>query len=124
MSPDPLLHLLHNTWRYGTTPYGPLFVVQSSLVSLVSGTHPLAYRRVFQLTAAVAVGVALWLLWRTTHSTAAIALVGLNPEVAGSIVNGGHNDSIVALGLLGIVLLLARGRIGDRPVGCSPRSCS
>jgi hypothetical protein len=115
VSPDPILHLLHNTWRYGTTPYGPLFVVQSSLVSLVSGSHPLAYRVIFQLTAAVAIGVALWLLWRETHSTAAVALVGLNPEIAGSIINGGHNDSFVALGLLGIVLLLARGR--SRPAG-------
>jgi hypothetical protein len=110
VSPDPLLHLLHNTWRYGTTPYGPLFVLQSSVVSLVSGVHPLAYRIAFQLTAAATIAVALWLLWRETHSTAAIALVGLNPAVAGSIVNGAHNDATVALGLLGIVLLLARGR--------------
>ena len=50
VSPDALLHLLHNTWRYGTTPYGPLFVAQSSLVSLVSGEHALAYRVAFQLS--------------------------------------------------------------------------
>ena len=37
---DPLLHLLHHTWRSGTTPYGPLFVVHSALVALISGTHP------------------------------------------------------------------------------------
>ena len=110
VSPDPLLHLLHDTWRFGTTPYGPLFVLQSGFVSLVSGTHPLAYRVAFQLAAAIAIGVALWLLWRHTHSTAAVALVGLNPAIAGSIVNGGHNDATVALGLLGIVLLLGRGK--------------
>ena len=40
------------------------------------------------------------LLWRATRSTAALALVGLHPEVAGSIVNAGHNDAMVALGLL------------------------
>jgi len=112
LGPDPLLHLLHHTWRSGTTPYGPLFVLHSALVALISGTHPLLYRLVFQLTAVTAIGIALWLIWRTTHSTAALALVGLNPAVAGSIVNGGHNDAMVALGLLGVVLLLMRGRTG------------
>jgi hypothetical protein len=107
---DPMLHLLHHTWSTGTTPYGPLFVVHSGAVSLLSGTHPTLYRFFFQLSAAVAIGAALWLLWRTTHSTCAIALVGLNPAVAGSIVNGGHNDALIALGLLGSVLLLARGK--------------
>jgi hypothetical protein len=112
LGPDPLLHLLHHTWRSGTTPYGPLFVLHSAFVALVSGTHPLLYRLAFQLTAVTAIGIALWLIWRTTHSTAALALVGLNPAVAGSIVNGGHNDAMVALGLLGAVLLLMRGRTG------------
>jgi len=112
LGPDPLLHLLHHTWRSGTTPYGPLFVLHSALVALISGTHPLLYRLAFQLTAVTAIGIALWLIWRTTHSTAALALVGLNPAVAGSIVNGGHNDAMVALGLLGVVLLLMRGRTG------------
>lgn len=111
VSTDPMLHLLHNTWRYGTTPYGPLFVLHSAFVSLISGAHPLAYRLSFQLTAAIAIGIALWLLWRETHSTAALALVGLNPAVAGSIVNGGHNDALIALGLLGVVLLLKRERV-------------
>jgi hypothetical protein len=107
---DPLLHLLHHTWRFGTTPYGPLFVLHSGFVALISGTHPLAYRLAFQLTSMIAIGIALWLLWRATHSTAAVALVGLNPAVAGSIVNGGHNDALVALGLLGVVLLLDHDR--------------
>lgn len=108
---DPLLPLLHTTWRTGTTPYGPLSVLHAAFVALIAGSHPLLYRLAFQFTAAVAVGLALWLLWRTTHSTAALALVGLHPMVAGSIVNGGHNDSVIALALLGLVLLLARGNI-------------
>ena len=112
LGPDPLLHLLHHTWRSGTTPYGPLFVVHAAFVALISGTHPTFYRLAFQLTSLAAVVVALWLLWRTTKSTAALALVGLNPEVAGSIVNGGHNDALIALGLLAVVLLLVRGRTG------------
>jgi hypothetical protein len=107
---DPLLPFLHVTWRSGTTPYGPLFVLHSALVALVSGTHPLLYRLAFQSTSAIAIGAALWLLWRANHSTASLALIGLHPVVAGSIVNGGHNDALLALALLGIVLLVARGR--------------
>ena len=107
---DPLLPFLHTTWRSGTTPYGPLWVLHSAFVAVLSGTHPLLYRLAFQSTSAIAIGIALWLLWRTNHSTASLALVGLHPEVAGSIVNGGHNDAVLALALLGVVLLLARGR--------------
>jgi alpha-1,6-mannosyltransferase len=107
---DPMLHLLQPTWSTGTTPYGPLFVLQSGFVAGISGAHPLLYRVAFQASAALAVAAVLWLLWRETRSTAALALVGLSPAVAGSIVNGGHNDALIALGLLGTVLLLARGR--------------
>jgi hypothetical protein len=107
---DPMLHFVHPTWRTGTTPYGPLFVAHAAFVALFAGTHPLLYRLAFQLTAATAIGIGLWLIWRETRSTAALALVGLNPVVVGSIVNAGHNDALVALGLLGVVLLLARGR--------------
>jgi len=107
---DPMLHYLHHTWSTGTTPYGPLFVLHSAFIALVSGTHPTLYRFLFQLVSAVAVAIALVLLWRTTRSTAAVALVGLNPVVAGSIVNGGHNDALLALGLLGSVLLLQHDR--------------
>lgn len=112
LGPDPLLHLLHHTWRSGTTPYGPLFVVHSAFVALISGEHPLLYRLAYQVTAAISIGIALWLIWRETHSTAALALVGLNPMIGGSIINGAHNDAMVALGLLGIVLLLKHARIG------------
>ena len=112
LGPDPMLHLLRHTWRSGTTPYGPLFVVHSAFVALVSGEHPLLYRLAFQISAAAAVSIALWLIWRETHSTAALALVGLNPMIAGSIINGAHNDAMVALGLLGVVLLLKHKRIG------------
>ena len=109
-SNDPLLHLVLPGWRHGTAPYGPLFLVQAAGVALVAGTHALLYRLAYQLVAAAAVGVALWLLWRAKRSTAALALVGLQPLVAGPIVNGGHNDALVALAALGAVLLVTRGR--------------
>ena len=108
---DPLLHLVYSSWRNVTTPYGPVLVLHAAFVALFAGSHPLLYRLAFQSTSALAIGLALWLLWRTTHSTASLALVGLHPEVAGSVVNGGHNDAVVALGLLVVVLLLTKGRV-------------
>ena len=119
---DPLLHLLRHTWRHGTTPYGPLFVVHSAFVALISGAHPLLYRLSFN-SLRRSRSVSRCGSSGATHSTAAIALVGLNPMVAGSIVNGGHNDSMVALGLLGAVLLLKHARIGGRAGSSRPR-CS
>jgi hypothetical protein len=109
-SNDPLLHLVLPGWRHGTAPYGPLFLVQTAGIALIAGTHALVYRVAYQLAAALAVGASLWLLWRTHRSTAALALVGLQPLVAGPIVNGGHNDALIGLAALGAVLLVTRGR--------------
>ncbi len=54
----------------------------------------------------------LWLLWKRTRNPASLAFVGLNPLVAISVVNGGHPDALVALGVLVAVLLA----IDRRPV--------
>ena len=75
---DPLLMLVAQGWRSGTTPYGPLFSLQAAGVALVGGSHPLLYRLAFQGSAAAAIGTALWVLWRATeappgsHSSACI----------------------------------------------------
>jgi hypothetical protein len=98
--------------RHGTTPYGPAFVATAGIVAVAVGTHVLLARIAFQLIAALAVALAAWLVWRATRSTAALALVGLHPVVAASVVNGGHNDALVGLGILAAALLLAR----DRPL--------
>src|SRR5437667_45662 len=42
------------------------------------------------------------------RSAAALALLALNPVVIVSVVNGGHNDALVGLGVLGGVLLAER----------------
>jgi hypothetical protein len=64
----------------------------------------------YQGAAALAMGAALMLLWRSRRSTAALALVGLHPVVAGTIVNGGHNDAFIGLALLAAVLAAERKR--------------
>src|SRR5262249_51159946 len=51
----------------------------------------------------------LWLLWKRTRNPAALAFVGLNPLLAVSVVNGGHPDALVALGVLvGVFLAIER----------------
>jgi len=97
---DPILGLVGKEWRSGTTPYGPLFTLYSTAVALVSGAHPLLFRLAYQGGAAVAIGVALVVVWRRTRSTSALALLGLHPVISSSVVNGGHNDAFVGLGLL------------------------
>lgn len=93
-----------------TTPYGPLFVGSTAVVARFAGTDALRYRLVYQFAAALAIGASLVLLWRVRRSTAAVALVGLHPVVAGTIVNGGHNDAFVAVALLAAVLAAERRR--------------
>jgi hypothetical protein len=64
----------------------------------------------YQLVAMAAVGAMLWLLWKRTRNPAALAFVGLNPLVAVSVVNGGHSDALVALGVLAGVMLAVERR--------------
>ncbi len=109
---DPMLHLVGREWQHGTNPYGPLFVVLAAFIAKLAGTHALLYRFAFQGVAALSIAVALRILWRTNHSTSSLVLVGLHPIIALSIINGGHNDALIALGILIAVLCLERGRYG------------
>jgi alpha-1,6-mannosyltransferase len=60
--------------------------------------------------AALAVFVALLLLARRRDDALPWLLVGLNPRVVVGVVNGGHNDALVALALLAAVLLAVARR--------------
>src|SRR5438552_896578 len=59
---------------------------------------------------ALAVFIALVLIARRVRSAAAVAIVGLNPVAAYMVVNAGHNDALVGLGVLVGVLLASRER--------------
>ena len=107
---DPLLSLVGREWRSGTTPYGPLFTLYSAGVALLGGSHPILYRLAYQGAAAVAIGFALLFLWRRTRSTSALVLLGLHPVIACAVVNGGHNDAFIGLGVLVAVLCTQRAR--------------
>lgn len=109
---DHFVNLVGYKWRQVTTPYGPLFALHAAGIALISGSHPLLYRLLFQGSAALAIGGALRAVWRATGSTGALALLGLHPLIACSLVNGGHNDAIVGLGILLAVINARKERYG------------
>ncbi len=107
---DPLLHHVDQYWRGTTARYGPVFIGMTAGIAAVAGDHPLPTRLAYQLLAALAVFAALVIIARWTRSAVAVVLVGLNPVSAYMVVNAGHNDALVGLGLLVGVILAARDR--------------
>ena len=106
---DPLLHLVARGWRHTGSVYGPGFVGLSAAGTAVTGPSELATRLFFQLVAALALVFIVFIVWRRTRSPVALTFVVLNPALI-LAVNGGHNDLLVGLALLGGTLLLEDGR--------------
>ena len=98
--------------RDATAPYGPLFIGATAFVSFVSRSHVSWQRWWYQGSAALAIAAALLLLWRTRRSSAAVVFLGLHPAVAGTVVNGGHNDALIGLAVLSAVIAAERQRFG------------
>ncbi|MBV9039740.1 MAG: hypothetical protein JOZ68_01970 [Acidimicrobiia bacterium] len=88
--------------------YGPVFTAVSGAGMVLFGFSFLAARVFFQLLAAACVLAVLVLVWRRTRSPAAVAVIGLNPLVVISVVNGAHNDAWVGLAVLVGVVLATR----------------
>ena len=116
---DPVLDRTGGIWNGVKAEYGPAFVVVASVVAAVTGTHPLAARLVWQGLAALAVAIALWLVARETRSGAAVALLGCNPVVVHSVVNGPHNDAFVGALIVAAVVLATRRRDVAAAMACS-----
>ena len=87
-----------------------MFIGITAAVAVVVGDHPLPTRIVYQMIVALAVFIALVLIAWRVRSAAAVAIVGLNPVTAYMVVNAGHNDALVGLGILVGVLLASRER--------------
>jgi hypothetical protein len=107
---DPMLEHVDPYWRGTTARYGPVFIAITVPIAAVVRDHPLPTRLAYQLLAALAVFVALVLVARRTRNATAVAVVGFNPVTAYVVVNGGHNDALVGLGVLAGVLLATRDR--------------
>lgn len=103
--------VLQSVVRWKTTPavYGPLFISYAAVVTRLAGNSLLFMRLWFQgLTAAAVIG-ALFVLHRA-RLTSVVILVGLAPFVWVSLVNGGHNDALVAVSVLAAALSFRSGR--------------
>jgi hypothetical protein len=109
---DPMRRHVNPLWQRTPDIYGLGFTVIMAGLAPVIGESTFLVRFTYQLVALAAVGAMLWLLWRRTRNPAVLAFVGLHPLLAISVVNGGHPDALVALGVL-VGLLLA---IDRRPV--------
>lgn len=107
---NPLLALVGQTWRHTPSVYGPAFTAVSALASFVLDTSFLGTRIFYQGLAAAALVATCVILWRRTRSPDAVAFVALNPLTAFYLVNGGRNDVLVGLAILGAVVLAARDR--------------
>ncbi len=109
---DPMRRHVNSLWQRTPDIYGLGFTVVMAGLAPVIGESNFLVHFTYQLVALAAVGAMLWLLWRRTRNPAVLAFVGLHPLLAISVVNGGHPDALVALGVL-VGLMLA---IDRRPV--------
>ncbi len=110
----PLADEVAPMWRHTATPYGPVFLaVASGLSGLTEGRIPagLIGMRLIALLGVALMAAALPRLARHGGADPAVAvwLGALNPLVLLHLVAGAHNDALM-LGLLGVGLVLARGR--------------
>jgi hypothetical protein len=108
---DPLFRYVSPAWQHTGSVYGPAFTAFSAAVSPLAGDSAVRARFVYQATAALAMAGALWLLWRRTRSPATLAWLGLHPVIALHVVNGGRNDALIGLGILGAALFVEREKL-------------
>jgi hypothetical protein len=108
---DPMLRFVSPAWLHTGSVYGPTFVAFSAGVAPFAGDSATRTRLLYQATAALAVAGTLVLVWRRTRSPAAVAWLGLNPVIGLQLVNGGRNDALIGLGVLGAILLMEREKL-------------
>ncbi|MEA2704285.1 MAG: alpha,6-mannosyltransferase [Actinomycetota bacterium] len=107
---DPVAARSSDFWRDSPSVYGPVFTGVSAVGMEVAGTSRLKARLFFQGLAALAVLASLVLVDRRLKDPMAVAFLAVNPVTVIAVVNGGHNDAVIGLALLGGVLLVAAKR--------------
>jgi alpha-1,6-mannosyltransferase len=107
-SGDPWFWRVSNWWQDTRTVYGPVFTALSAAGMIIAGSSALRARLFFQLLTALAIAGSLGLLYRRKVDAGALAFVGLSPVIVVNVVNGGHNDALVGLGVLAGVLAFSK----------------
>jgi alpha-1,6-mannosyltransferase len=108
---DPVFRLVGGTWKHTPSAYGPLLVGAAAMVSRLAHTNLVELRLGFQIPAAIAMLACVWIVARTTKRPAVVVLVGLQPMVWISVVNGAHADVYVALAAVAAIALLRRDQV-------------
>jgi hypothetical protein len=116
---DPTFPLIH--WKDAFAPYGPLWIVLSAVVGLISGPDRLEYLIAFRLIAFAAHLLNIWLVTVTLRTmgrpsrTVALGtlLYAWNPLVLLESSAGGHNDVFMLTFILLGLLLSARAERKD-----------
>ena len=108
---DPTLKFVASTWHSQNSMYGPAFVGLAGVVSSIAGTSELAIRLFWQALMASAALTAVVLIARRTNNALAVLALGCSPIIL-STVNDAHNDILIGLALLGVVLLVEDDRLG------------
>ena len=109
---DPMRRYVGQIWQRTPDIYGLGFTIVMAGLAPVIGTSTFLGHLTYQLVAVAAAAAMLWILWKRTRNPAVLAFVGLHPLLAISVVNGGHPDALMALGVLTAVMLA----IDRRPV--------
>ena len=107
---DPVVAKVSSTWQSTPDIYGPAFTAVMVAFAPIVGTSDFGVHFAYQLLALGAVVLVLVLLWRRTRRALVLAFAALHPIAAISVVNGGHPDALLALGLLAGVLLALENR--------------
>jgi hypothetical protein len=109
---DVAFGVMGSSWQDTTSLYGPLFTIDSELLSLVAGDDPSIAALLFRVQAALAVlGIAAVAGALARNTALAVAFVGWSPLLALHFAGGGHNDALMMLLVLSALLLAAKGRV-------------
>jgi dolichol-phosphate mannosyltransferase len=106
---DPILRHVGRGWRHTPSVYGPAFTALSAVAAVFTGAAAHTTRLFYQAVATAAVGASGLLIWRRTHSPAAVAFLTVHPMIAMFVLSGARNDILVGVAMLGAALLLERG---------------
>lgn len=102
---DPALGLVAEQWHHQTSMYGPAFIAVAAAVSRLGGGSELLIRLTWQAVTAAAAMAAVLLVARRTRNPMAVIALGCSPVLLATV-NDAHNDVLLGLGLLAVVLLV------------------
>jgi hypothetical protein len=118
---DPFTAVVSAEWLHTRSVYGPVFTLFSSAIAGTWSGSPATTILAFKLLAALAMMGAVLLVVAACRreqpgraSLAAVA-IGLNPVLMIHAVGGGHNDTLVALGLAAALVVAMRVPTSGNP---------